>query len=77
MHDIGNFQSRLLLTVFYFTILAPFALVLRMASDPLQRRPRATSWVEWPPQASARTRRAASTDARGARVRVRYLMTPR
>lgn len=31
---IGDFQARLLLTIFYFVILAPFALVMRLA-DPL------------------------------------------
>jgi hypothetical protein len=46
-HDIGNFQSRLLLTVFYFTVMAPFAVAVRLFSDPLQRRPRMTGWNEW------------------------------
>jgi hypothetical protein len=32
---IGDFQARLLLTVFYFVILAPFALVMRCLADPL------------------------------------------
>ena len=31
----GDFQARLLLTVFYFLILAPFALVVRFKADPL------------------------------------------
>ena len=35
-HKIGNFQARLLLTVFYFVIVAPFALKVRLFSDPLQ-----------------------------------------
>ena len=33
-HRIGDFQARVLLTVFYYVILGPFALVLRR-SDPL------------------------------------------
>jgi hypothetical protein len=32
---IGDFQARLLLSLFYFVILAPFALVLRALADPL------------------------------------------
>ena len=35
-HKIGEFQSRLILSVFYFVIFAPFALGLKMFSDPLQ-----------------------------------------
>ena len=34
-HHIGTFQSRVLLTVFYFVILAPFGLAVRLFSDPL------------------------------------------
>jgi uncharacterized membrane protein len=36
---IGEFQSRVLLTVFYFVLLMPFALVAR-AKDPLALRQR-------------------------------------
>jgi hypothetical protein len=32
---IGDVQARILLTVFYFLILAPFALVVRWRMDPL------------------------------------------
>ena len=32
---MGDFQARLLLTLFYFVILAPFALALRWGADPL------------------------------------------
>ena len=32
---MGDFQARVLLTVFYFVILAPFALVVRAKADPL------------------------------------------
>jgi hypothetical protein len=32
---IGDFQARLLMTVFYFLILGPLAMVLRWRSDPL------------------------------------------
>lgn len=32
---VGDIQARVLLTLFYFVILGPFALVVRWASDPL------------------------------------------
>ncbi len=35
---IGDFQSRLLLTIFYFTVLIPFGLLVRAFSDPLRLR---------------------------------------
>jgi len=48
-HDIGQFQSRVLLTVFYFTIFVPFALLMRLFGDPLhlRRGTRNTNWCEW------------------------------
>lgn len=36
---IGDFQARVLLILFYFVILAPFALVVRWATDPLAIKP--------------------------------------
>ncbi len=44
---IGDFQSRLLLTLFYFTIALPFGLLLRLVSDPLRvrRPPAGTGWL--------------------------------
>lgn len=36
---IGNFQARVLLFVFYFVIVAPFALVVRWGGDPLAIKP--------------------------------------
>ena len=45
-HKMGAFQTRWRLTVFYFTIAAPFACVVRVSQDPLRVRPRVTSnWV--------------------------------
>lgn len=42
---IGDFQARVLLALFYFLILAPFALILRWKSDPLAIKPQAgTGW---------------------------------
>ena len=44
---IGEFQARLILTVFYFLILGPVALCLRLFSDPL--RLKIPSRVSWSP----------------------------
>ncbi len=42
---IGDFQARVLLTVFYFTIVAPFGLGIRVGGDPLAIKPRtARGW---------------------------------
>lgn len=49
LHYIGNFQSRLLLTVFYFTLALPFGLLGRWAIDPLRLRramPATSAWRE-------------------------------
>jgi hypothetical protein len=32
---IGDFQARVLLTLFYFVLLAPFAIAVRLKADPL------------------------------------------
>ncbi len=37
-HYIGDFQSRLLLTFFYFTVALPFGLLGRFIVDPLKLR---------------------------------------
>ena len=39
-HTIGDFQSRLLLSTFYFVVLGPFALSARAFSDPLKLGPK-------------------------------------
>jgi hypothetical protein len=45
---VGDFQARLLLTIFYFVILAPFGLGMR-AADPLGLRHRdGPSWKSRP-----------------------------
>ena len=36
---IGDFQARVLLTIFYFLLLAPFAMIVRRTSDPLTLKP--------------------------------------
>jgi hypothetical protein len=38
-HRIGDFQARLLLTVCYFVVIAPFALAVRSMTDPLAIKP--------------------------------------
>lgn len=45
-HKIGTFQSRILLTLFYFFVVTPFGLVVRLAMDPLQckARPNTSLW---------------------------------
>ena len=32
---VGNFQARVLMAIFYFTVFCPFALAVRWGSDPL------------------------------------------
>lgn len=39
---IGDFQARVILTIFYFVIVGPFALLVRSISDPLALKPRTT-----------------------------------
>jgi len=48
--QIGDFQSRVILGYFYFTVVLPFGLLVRLAIDPLRlRRPPARSlWIERP-----------------------------
>jgi hypothetical protein len=46
---IGDVQARLLLTLFYFVLVAPCALVVRATSDPLSLRPTSPrGWRERP-----------------------------
>ena len=45
---IGYVQSQIVLTLVYFVVIAPFALAVRLCSDPLQLRG-ASSW-HWLPQ---------------------------
>jgi hypothetical protein len=47
MERVGNFQARLLLTVFYLVIAAPFGIGIRIFSDPLRlrRHQAASAWV--------------------------------
>ena len=49
IHVVGAFQSRLLLSLFYFVIVMPYALIAKWTSDPLRlKRPVDDSnWVPW------------------------------
>ncbi len=51
---IGNFQARVLMTIFYFTLFLPFALIVRWNSDPLAIKQNAPhGWqVLGPPEGS-------------------------
>ena len=57
-HVIGTFQARLLLTLFYFVVVPPFALVVKLFTDPLGLRP--------PPGASYWTARRSREPGDGA-----------
>jgi hypothetical protein len=60
-HAIGNFQARVLLTVFYFVVVPPFAVIAKLFTDPLSlRAPRGDSY--WVPRA-----RPASAERSGTR----------
>jgi hypothetical protein len=48
---LGDIQARLLLTFFYFVLLAPFALILRRWGDPLSIKPNSTKG--WRPRTSS------------------------
>ncbi len=49
---IGQFQSRIILTLFYFVFVTPFGLMVRLVADPLHLRPRAISQAQsgWQPR---------------------------
>ncbi|MBN1272401.1 MAG: hypothetical protein JXB26_09025 [Candidatus Aminicenantes bacterium] len=39
-HRMGGFQSRILLSLFYFLVVFPFAFILRLFGDPLKIKPK-------------------------------------
>lgn len=44
----GNMLSRIFLTLLYYLLLGPFALVYRLFADPLRiARPRSGNWAAW------------------------------
>lgn len=49
---LGDVQARLLLTLFYFVIFGPFALIVRWRSDPLAIK--AGTLQGWRPRANGR-----------------------
>ena len=54
----GNMMSRTFLTVLYYVVLGPFAVVYKLFADPLRiRRPKQGNWVDW--QANNETLKAA------------------
>jgi hypothetical protein len=46
--EMGNYQGRLLLALFYFVVVTPFGIAVRLFSDPLQlrRTENISFWVE-------------------------------
>ena len=46
VRSVGDFQSRLVLGLVYFVVVAPFALIARLAGDAFDRRtpPGASHW---------------------------------
>jgi hypothetical protein len=48
--EMGEFQSRILLIMFYFVVVTPFGLATRLFSDPLRSRAKSQSsfWVDRP-----------------------------
>jgi hypothetical protein len=50
-HRLGNFQSRLLMFVFYYVVAPPFALGLKLLADPLRLRSESGEWTPRPERA--------------------------
>jgi hypothetical protein len=50
-HNIGNFQARVLLTVFYGVLVLPFGLAARWFSDPLRIKRPPDQWLDHPNEA--------------------------
>lgn len=47
---IGDFLGRLILTLFYFTLVLPFGVVMRLFRDPLRLRPPSPpTWLDRQP----------------------------
>jgi len=46
--QLGNFQARVLLTIFYFVLVLPFGLAVRLLADPLRAKKLPTQWLEHP-----------------------------
>jgi len=48
---IGNFQARILLTIFYAIMVLPFGAFVRLFADPLRIKKRPESWLHHPDEA--------------------------
>jgi hypothetical protein len=46
---IGNFQARVLLTLFYVVLIAPLGLAVRLFADPLRIRRPSEKWLDRDP----------------------------
>lgn len=45
-HSIGVFQTRVIMTIFYFLLVLPLGLILRSVRDPLHfKHPEGTNWM--------------------------------
>ena len=44
----GNMLSRIFLSLLYYLVLGPFAILYRLAADPLRlARPKSSNWSAW------------------------------
>jgi len=50
-HIIGDFQARVILTVFYAVLVLPFGVLVRLLADPLHIRHQPHNWQERPAEA--------------------------
>jgi hypothetical protein len=44
---VGNLQARILLTIFYATLMLPFGVAVRLFFDPLRVKRRPTRWLDY------------------------------
>jgi len=45
-HKVGNFQARLILSIFYFIVICPFAAVVKFGAKPLRLKLwHASNWL--------------------------------
>jgi hypothetical protein len=50
-HKIGNFQARVILSIFYASLVLPFGLAARLFSDPLRIKKKPEQWLDHPNEA--------------------------
>lgn len=50
-HKIGNFQARVILSIFYAVLVLPFGLAARLFSDPLRIKKLPQQWLDHPAEA--------------------------